>query len=166
MSKKRRVFGVRKVERDLILMENCQRKLRVRMAPLEGFLRRANRELGLGTGAAFVRFVTDAQMARLNGAFRKKAKTTDVLSFPSEERSYPAGLRRRVRALRGAFLGDIAISPVVAKRNAKSFGRTFEEEICILMLHGILHLLGYDHETDRGEMERVEQRLRRRLRLA
>lgn len=166
MSKKRRVYGDRKAERDFILMENCQRTVRLRMAPLERFLRRANREIGLGAGSTFVRFVTDAKMARLNQAFRKKAKTTDVLSFPSEERSRPAGLRRQVNDLRGTFLGDIAISPVVAKRNAESFGRTFEEEVCILMLHGILHLLGYDHESDGGEMERVEQRLRRRLRLA
>ena len=68
-----------------------------------------------------------------------------------------------VTGQRGSFLGDIAISPVVACQNAKRFGRTMTEEICILMLHGVLHLLGYDHETDRGEMERVEARLRRRL---
>lgn len=166
MLKKRGEPGVRRVERDLILMENGQRKVRMRMAPLEGFLRRVNRQLGLEAGSAFVRFVTDAEMARLNRTFRKKAKTTDVLSFPSEKRSCPEGLRQRVKSLKGAFWGDIAISPVVARRNAKPFGRTFEEEICILMLHGILHLLGYDHETDRGEMERVEARLRRRLRLA
>jgi probable rRNA maturation factor len=60
-------------------------------------------------------------------------------------------------------LGDIAISPAIARRNAKAFGRTLSEEICILMLHGVLHLLGYDHETDRGEMERVETKLRSRL---
>jgi probable rRNA maturation factor len=66
----------------------------------------------------------------------------------------------------GSFLGDIAISPTVARRNAKTYGRTVSEEILILILHGVLHLLGYDHETDRGEMERVEATLRRRLRLS
>jgi len=165
MAAQRGEAGTRTMERNLIVMENCQRKVRLRMAPLEGFLRRVNRELGLAPGLVFVRFVTDAEMTRLNGTFRKKAKTTDVLSFPSEKRGHPAGLRRRAKSLRGAFLGDVAISPTVARCNANSFGRTFEEEICILMLHGILHLLGYDHETDRGEMERVEARLRRRLRL-
>jgi probable rRNA maturation factor len=65
-----------------------------------------------------------------------------------------------------SFLGDIAIAPGVAKRNAKSLGRTPPEELRILVLHGVLHLLGYDHETDRGEMDRIEQRMRRRLGLA
>ena len=113
-----------------------------------------------------MRFVTDAEMKRLNQEFRKKAKTTDVLSFPSETRNTPSTLRRRTMEVRGSFLGDIAISPTVARRNAKAFGRTMSEEICILMLHGVLHLLGYDHETDRGEMERVEATLRRRLGLS
>ena len=68
--------------------------------------------------------------------------------------------------MRREFLGDIAISPVVARRNACSLGRSLSGEIHVLILHGVLHLLGYDHETDRGEMDRVEGRLRRRLGLA
>jgi probable rRNA maturation factor len=68
--------------------------------------------------------------------------------------------------LRREFLGDIAISPAVARRNAYSLGRSLSGEIRVLILHGVLHLLGYDHETDRGEMDRVEGRLRRRLGLA
>jgi len=148
-----------------ITMENCQGKVRLELGVFEGFLRRVQREMGLGTNAVFVRFVTDREMARLNGKYRKKPKTTDVLSFPSEERRKPAGLRRRVKAVRRKFVGDVAISPVLARRNAQRFERTLEEEICVLMLHGALHLLGYDHEADRGEMERVEMKLRRRLRL-
>ena len=105
-------------------------------------------------------------MKRLNATYRKKRKTTDVLSFPTEERSRPARRSSRAKALRGAFLGDIAISPTVARRNAKRFGRTLEQEICILILHGFLHLLGYDHETDDGEMKRVELNLRRKLGLS
>jgi rRNA maturation RNase YbeY len=66
----------------------------------------------------------------------------------------------------GDFLGDIAISPFTARRNAKKFSRTLPVELQILILHGMLHLLGYDHETDRGQMNRIEQRLRRRLGLA
>ncbi len=63
-------------------------------------------------------------------------------------------------------MGDIAIAPAVARRNARRFGRTFPDEMRILILHGILHLMGYDHETDDGEMDRREHRLRRELRLA
>jgi probable rRNA maturation factor len=148
------------------VIENRQRRVRLPVSALERFLVRVNRDLGLHAGSAFVRFVGDSEMKRLNRRFRKKAKTTDVLSFPWEKRTQPASLRRRAKQLRGAFLGDIAISPTVARRNAERFGRTTAEEVCILMLHGFLHLLGYDHETDRGEMERVEATLRRRLGLS
>jgi rRNA maturation RNase YbeY len=76
----------------------------------------------------------------------------------------------RARALApeapGDFLGDIAISPATARRNAIKFHRTLPSELQILILHGLLHLLGYDHETDRGQMTRVENRLRRRLGLS
>ena len=65
----------------------------------------------------------------------------------------------------GDYLGDIAIAPEVARHNAEAFGRTFGDEMRILILHGILHLMGYDHETDTGQMERREQSLRRTLRL-
>lgn len=147
------------------MIENRQRRVRLALPPLERFLRRVNREIGLGPHCAFVRFLSDAEMARLNQAYRKKTGTTDVLSFPSEERSRPVSLPKRVKELRGSFLGDIAISPTVARRNGQAFGLGMNEEICILILHGVLHLLGYDHDTDRGEMERVESRLRRRLRL-
>jgi len=142
---------------------NRQRRIRLPIAAMERFLLRLNRELGLQQGTAFVRFVTDAEMKRLNQKFRNKKKTTDVLSFPSEARTRPRGLRARARKLRGVYLGDIAISPTVARQNAKQFGRTTAEEIWVLMLHGVLHLLGYDHESDGGEMEELELRLRRRM---
>ena len=145
---------------------NHQRKIPLRLSAFDRFHKRLARELQLLPDAASISFLTDKHMKRLNSTYRKKPKTTDVLSFPSEERSRPAGLRSRSKYLRGRFLGDIAISPAVACRNAKSFGRTFEQEICILILHGFLHLLGYDHETDDGEMERVELNLRRKLGLA
>lgn len=64
------------------------------------------------------------------------------------------------------FLGDIAISPATARRNARKFRRTLSKELQILILHGVLHLLGYDHETDRGQMTRIENLLRRKLGLA
>jgi probable rRNA maturation factor len=69
-------------------------------------------------------------------------------------------------ALEADFLGDIAISPATARRNAKKYNRTLPSELQILILHGVLHLLGYDHETDRGQMTRIERRLRRKLGLS
>ena len=103
----------------------------------------------------------------MNAAFRRKKGPTDVLSFPSVRRRRPVVIERKLRKkkLRGD-LGDIAISPATARRSAKKQGRTLADEMRILMLHGILHLLGYDHETDRGQMNRLEHKLRRRLGLA
>jgi probable rRNA maturation factor len=166
MATKRRARKAPGEQRDSSDIENRQKLVSIPLLELQWFLWKLLRELRLRRGAVFVRFVTDAEMKRLNTKFRKKAKTTDVLSFPWDMRSKPGDLRRRTIELRGAFLGDIAISPVVARRNAQVFHRTVAEEIRLLMLHGILHLLGYDHETDRGEMARVEATLRRRLRLS
>ena len=82
----------------------------------------------------------------------------------TEERLGAEGEPYRIRV--GAYLGDIAIAPATARRYAKKHGRTLPSELRVLILHGVLHLLGYDHETDRGEMERVERKLRKRLGLA
>ena len=75
-------------------------------------------------------------------------------------------LKRAALAAEANFLGDIAISPATARRNAKKYNRTLPSELQILILHGVLHLLGYDHETDRGQMTRIEHRLRRKLGLS
>jgi probable rRNA maturation factor len=148
------------------LIENRQRVIRVRLRPLEEFLNNLGEEIGLGPECAAVRLIGDAEMARLNETYRKKKGTTDVLSFPAEELGKAGSLAQQVKKARGKFLGDIAISPKVARRNAKSLGRRFPEELKVLILHGVLHLLGYDHETDRGEMDRIEMRLRRKLGIA
>jgi probable rRNA maturation factor len=92
-----------------------------------------------------VRFCGDRQMRRVNREFRSQHKTTDVLSFPGEE----------------GHLGDVLISIPVARRQAAEAGHSVERELKTLLLHGVLHCLGYDHETDQGEMERLERRLRR-----
>ncbi len=144
-------------------VENHQRAVRVRLRPLELFLQQAKEELGLRGDCVAVRLIGDREMARLNGKYRRKKRSTDVLSFPVEHREKPEMRSEPRRRQRGAFLGDIAISPVVARRNARTLGRTLPVELQVLILHGMLHLLGYDHEADRGEMERVELRLRRRL---
>jgi probable rRNA maturation factor len=148
---------------------NRQRAVRVARRPLELFLARVRRELGLGDADFTICFVSDTEIARMNQAFRRKKGPTDVLSFPAADRRTPVRLpmrrgpvsRRRSKA--ETFLGDIAISPSTARRYAKKLGRTLPSELQILILHGVLHLLGYDHEADRGEMDRVEARLRRRL---
>jgi probable rRNA maturation factor len=152
-----------RAQRGVAAVENHQRAVRVHVRPLELFLRRVKDELGLRGDSVAVRLIRDGEMARLNGKYRGKKRTTDVLSFPAEEKCKPGLPGNPTRKHRGAFLGDIAISPVVARRNAHALRRKLPEELQILILHGVLHLLGYDHGADRGEMERVEMRLRRRL---
>jgi probable rRNA maturation factor len=150
-------------ERGVAAIENHQRAVRVQVRPLELFLQRVKDELGLRGDCVAVRLIRDGEMARLNAKYRGIKRTTDVLSFPDEEKREPELHGDPKRRHRRAFLGDIAISPVVARRNARALGRKLPEELQVLILHGVLHLLGYDHEADRGEMEDVEMRLRRRL---
>jgi rRNA maturation RNase YbeY len=151
---------------DVLAIENRQRAIHVGMRELVVFTERLKTEFGLRPDSLAIRLVSDVEMARLNKTYRKKKGTTDVLSFPAEHRRRPSSLRHPLKKVRATKLGDIAISPAMAKRNAKLFGRTLHEEIQILILHGVLHLLGYDHENDRGEMEQLEMRLRQRLGLA
>jgi len=125
----------------------------VRPASVLRFARKLQAEVARGW--AFDCLITgDAQMRRLNREFRGKDATTDVLSFPAAGAS--ASSRRA---------GDIAISLPRARAQARQFGHSTEQEIRILMLHGVLHLLGHDHESDGGGMARVEKRWRVRLRL-
>lgn len=94
-------------------------------------------------------------MRALNRQFRGLDKVTDVLAFPAQGGSAPAAPSA------AGFLGDIVIAEGVAKRQAKEHGHGLKTEVQTLALHGLLHLLGYDHETDDGRMARVEARLRR-----
>jgi probable rRNA maturation factor len=149
------------------MIVNRQRTVRLARRPLELFLGRVREELGLGEAAVTVCLVSDAEIARMNEVYRKKKGPTDVLSFPAVERRKPVRLRRGSRSMKtGEYLGDVAISPATARRYAKKACRTLPGELQVLILHGVLHLLGYDHETDRGEMTRVESRLRKRLGIA
>jgi probable rRNA maturation factor len=149
---------------------NRQRDVRVSVGQLGVFLSRARRAVRLPADSVTVCLVTNLAMARWNRAYRGKAGPTDVLSFPAdaEPNGRARGIPRRVkqRPAAATYMGDIAIAPAVARRNAHRFGRTFDEEMRILILHGMLHLMGYDHETDSGQMERRERRLRRTLGLA
>ncbi len=102
-------------------------------------------------------------MRRLNRQFRGIDSVTDVLSFPAEA-ARSRGVRDAARvAGRPHALGDLAIATGVARRQARDCGHSLETEIRVLALHGLLHLLGYDHHTDQGEMRRLEERLRRRV---
>jgi probable rRNA maturation factor len=142
---------------------NRQRKVVVRQGELAVFARRVERALRLRRDAFAVCLLSDAEIARLNRRFRGKRGPTDVLSFPTQPSSNG---RRGAASATGGFLGDIAIAPETARRNARRLGRTLPEELRILILHGALHLMGYDHETDSGQMERREARLRRQLGIA
>jgi probable rRNA maturation factor len=145
------------------MMLNRQRAVRVARRPLELFLRRVEKELRLGTSDVTVCFVSDAEIARMNLAFRGKTGPTDVLSFPVEKKRRK---KHHTEDTEKSYLGDIAIAPETARRYAKKNGRSLDSELRVLILHGVLHLLGYDHETDRGEMDRIERKLRRRFGLA
>lgn len=108
----------------------------------------------MARGRAFSCLVTtDAELQRLNRTFRRRDYPTDVLSFPAAS---PAGVSPD-------YLGDLAISWQRAREQAREFGHATETEIQVLMLHGLLHLLGLDHEKDNGRMYRAETRWRRSL---
>ncbi len=116
-------------------------------------LRRAGRRLDPGPGDVVLRFVAGDEMRDLNRRWRGKDRPTDVLSFPAGTRE-PDGRRH---------LGDIAVCYPVAREQARRARHSPEREVAVLALHGLLHLLGYDHEVDGGEMDRLEGHLRREL---
>jgi probable rRNA maturation factor len=130
---------------------------------LSRFLARAQRTAGI-PGAVNVLVTGSREMRALNCRFRRHDRPTDVLSFPAEAGRRPAAGPRQPGADRRE-LGDIAISAGIAAASAARLGHRLADELKILMLHGLLHLAGYDHEHDQGEMERRESRLRRELRL-
>jgi len=153
---------------------NRQNRVRVPVDPLDRFLGSVLRHFRLPADSVTVCFARDADVARWNRIYRGKQGSTDVLSFPVSNNGAGTKILRKLKARRGAklitaageYLGDIAISPTVARRNAERFDRSLSLELRILILHGVLHLLGYNHESDRGEMERYELQLRSRFRLA
>jgi probable rRNA maturation factor len=115
---------------------------------LERFASQAQRAAGL-RGEVHILITSSRTLRALNRRFRRKDKATDVLSFPA--------------VLDGAAGGDIAISVEIAAQQARAMGHSVAQELKILMLHGMLHLAGYDHESDDGEMACKEERLRQAL---
>jgi probable rRNA maturation factor len=113
-------------------------------------------------GTVAVAVVPDARVRALNRQYRRKDYATDVLSFPADvsDIRVPRSLKAIVRPV--PHLGDIVIARGVARRQARAAGHPEATELRVLALHGLLHLLGYDHERDEGEMARLERRLRRK----
>jgi probable rRNA maturation factor len=136
------------------MIVNRQRRVPVAIEPLQEFYERARQEMKFPPESVTVQLISDDAMARLNRRFRHKRGPTDVLSFPANGAKPSA---------KSEYVGDIAISPQTARRNAGRYGRRLADELRILILHGMIHLAGFDHETDEGEMERLERGLRRRL---
>ncbi|MCO6509544.1 MAG: rRNA maturation RNase YbeY [Aridibacter famidurans] len=140
----------------MIEVLNRQKKLSIDAEALREFA-----ELARGTvdeakgGSATVVIVLDERSRSLNAEFRGKDSATDVLSFPFGDESEE-----------GRFLGDIVISAETAQRQATENGLALETELRQIVLHGILHLCGYDHETDDGEMDALEIRYRNELGIA
>ena len=126
--------------------QNRQRKIRIDDAQVSSFIDRVVKDLTPGFEGAVV-IAGDDAVRQANRNFRGKAESTDVLSFPDEE---------------PGRLGDILISAARAAEQAQDFSHSVEDELKTLILHGMLHLLGLDHETDSGEMAIEEARLRKR----
>ena len=132
----------------MIEVVNRQRGKKIDTEEWSGFADKALNTIGKHGSSATIAFVSDQRIRNLNRQFRNIDRPTDVLSFPAGD---------------DTNLGDIAISVETAAAQAKENGLPFETEIAQLILHGLLHLSGYDHETDNGEMNRLELRLRKKL---
>jgi len=137
------------------IVVNLQRKVPLDSKSFNSFLNACLKSVGETSGKyASVAFVSDRRMKELNSLFRGKDSTTDVLSFPHEPDEFDSD---------SSNIGDIVISAEQAFRQAEENGLDVENEIKQLILHGLLHLSGYDHETDNGEMNARELELRDKL---
>ena len=141
---------------------NRQEQFPLDLVALRAYVRQVKAVLNLGRRDFNVCFVSDDDISRMNSVYRGKAMPTDVLSFAWEGEGESDPEEAGKDEFRN-FLGDIVISVATAQRNAQAEGHSTEEEIRLLILHGALHLLGYDHETDHGEMKSLELSLRERL---
>jgi probable rRNA maturation factor len=137
----------------MIEIVNRQRRRRLPQKHWREFCERALRAVGKTKKTAVVVFVSDPTIKKLNQQFRGKSYVTDVLSFPHQAESFEEQ----------SSLGEVVISIPRAAAQAKQNGLSFKNEVEQLILHGLLHLCGYDHETDDGEMNRLELRLRKKL---
>ncbi len=139
----------------MIEVVSRQRRRKMDCESWQRFGEQALTTIGKAGHHATVAFVSDRQIKLLNKRFRGLDKPTDVLSFPAGDEEFTETTEPN--------LGDIAISVERAQSQAVENGLVFENEISQLILHGLLHLCGYDHETDEGQMNRLERRLRRQM---
>jgi probable rRNA maturation factor len=139
----------------MIEVVNRQRGRKLELNRWRKFSEEALQVIGASERNATVVFVSDDAIRKLNRQFRGKNSATDVLSFPSVAEDFEAESKTN--------LGDVVISVQRATAQARENGLSFSNEVEQLVLHGLLHLCGYDHETDRGEMNRLEVKLRKKL---
>jgi len=152
---------------------NLQRKLKLETSVFKTYVKELSASVEEAEASSFsVALVSDRRMTELNKLFRGKDSTTDVLSFPHEPDEFEGmsdGFNRSADRTSGsvtvAFLGDIVISAEQAAKQAKENKLSLDGEIKQLILHGLLHLCGYDHETDKGEMNKRELALRKQLKI-
>ena len=139
----------------MIEVVNLQRKVKIDTDEIRAFTQSLILKVReIGERSFLIAFISDSRMKQLNQLFRDKDVTTDVLSFPHEPDEFDPDKSN---------LGDIVISAEQAERQAKENGLSLETEVKQLILHGVLHLCGYDHETDTGEMNARELKLREQL---
>ena len=139
----------------MIEIVNRQRRRKIDAKQWRAFGEEALQAIGRKKEGATIVFVADEAIKKLNRQFRGNNYATDVLSFPSGAEAFDTESQTQ--------LGDVVISVQRAAAQAGRNGLSFSNEVKQLVLHGLLHLCGYDHETDKGEMNRLELRLRRQL---
>jgi len=139
----------------MIEIVNRQRRRKINARQWREFGEQSLEALGKSEQSATIVFVADEAIKTLNRKFRGKNYATDVLSFPSEAEVFEVDQQKH--------LGEVVISVQRAAAQARDNDLSFSNELKQLILHGLLHLAGYDHETDRGEMDRLEVKLRKRL---
>jgi probable rRNA maturation factor len=139
----------------MIEVVNRQRRNKISAKQWREFGEKALLAIGEDNQSVAIVFVGDEAIKKLNRQFRGKNYATDVLSFPSHAEAFEVEPQSQ--------LGEVVISVHRAMAQAKEHGLTFPREVKQLILHGLLHLCGYDHETDRGEMDRMELKLRKQL---
>ena len=139
----------------MIELINRQRARKINARKWREFAEQALQTIDSTKQSVTIVFVSDAAIKKLNRQFRDKNYSTDVLSFPTKAEDFESDNQ--------SHLGEVVISVERAAAQAKENGLTFSNEVEQLILHGLLHLSGYDHDTDNGEMNRLELRLRRKL---
>jgi probable rRNA maturation factor len=143
-----------------VLIKNQQRLIRINQQKLKGDSVKALELLGLQKAELSILLVNDRRMKALNSLYRKKDKTTDVLSFPQISKKWEVGSRKLNFSLLTShfLLGDIVINLQAAKRQALEHGLLFQEELRWLLVHGILHLVGYDHERNKYSEKKMREK--------